>query len=87
MDIMSTVSLSEARNRFKDVIEQASKAPIRVTNTDGSCVVILNSAEYDHLITIEDAVWGMRAKAADAGGFLGHEESMALIRSRLEEAE
>jgi prevent-host-death family protein len=82
---MVTISATEAKNRLGEYIEQAHRAPVMVQKAGRNSVVIVDSAEYERLVAMEDAYWGERAMAAKEAGYLSPEESMAFIQQRLAE--
>ena len=85
MGTMLTISATEAKNRLGEYIDRAHRAPVLVQRAGRDSVVIIDSAEYERLMAVEDAYWGMRAMAAKEEGFLSAEESIAFIQKRLAE--
>ena len=85
MNKLLTITATDAKNRLGEYIEQAHREPVRVQKSGRNSVVIVDSAEYDRLISIEDAYWGMKAKLAEASGFLGTNAAMEFVQGRLNE--
>ena len=72
---MKTMSAKDAEARFDQFIDAAQQEPVVVTKEDHPVGVFLS---IDHL---EDTIWGERAKAAHAEGYLTVEESAALLNA------
>ena len=72
---MKTMSAKDAEASFSQFIEAAQLEPIVVTREDRPIGVFLS---IDHL---EDIVWGEKAKAAHAEGYLTVEESAAILNA------
>lgn len=70
---MKTMSAKDAEARFDQFIVAAQQEPVLIAKEDRSIGVFLS---MDHL---EDAVWGEKAKAAHAEGYLAVEESAAVL--------
>lgn len=72
---MKTMSAKDAEARFDQFINTAQQEPVVVTKEDHPVGVFLS---IDHL---EDTIWGEKAKAAHAEGYLTVEESAALLKA------
>lgn len=72
---MKTMSANDAKARFDQFIDTAQQEPVVVTKKDHPVGVFLS---IDHL---EDTIWGEKAKAAHAEGYLTVEESAALLNA------
>ena len=73
---------TEVKNRFGEFMDKAQKEPVEVEKTGRKYAVLLSYEEYERLRALEDAYWGARAKQAEAGGFVGTEESMKLLEAK-----
>ena len=80
---MQTVTATELKNRFGQIIDRACREPILVQSHGRDMVVILDHAEFDRLRRLEDAYRVRRAEEALQSGFLTPEETMAKLQSRL----
>ncbi len=83
---MRSVTATEAKNQFGQVIESALTAPVTITKTGRKLAVLMSWAEYERLQALEDAAWGQRAAEAEAEGYLGAAATRKYLRSRLRRA-
>lgn len=74
---MKTMTAAEAKNRFGEFLDTARREPVVVTKNRRPVGVFLS------LEDLEDTIWAERARQAEASGFLGVEESEALIERLL----
>ena len=58
---MTSMTATEAKNKFGELADQARSGPIAVTRSGRPVMVILSAEEFDHLAEIEDRYWGERA--------------------------
>ena len=70
---MKTMSAEDAKASFDQFIDTAQQEPVVVTKEDHPVGVFLS---IDHL---EDIIWGEKAEAAHAEGYLTVEESTAVL--------
>ncbi len=82
---MMTVTATDLKNRFGQIVDQARREPVMIQNHGRDAVVILDHAEFERLCRLEDAYWIARADEAIKSGFLGPEETMRRIQARLSE--
>lgn len=59
---MITVTASEVKNKFGQIMEQARREPVLVQSHGRNSVVILDHVEYERLRRLEDLRLGERAK-------------------------
>lgn len=85
MAIMTNKSITatEAKNRFADLVDQAHVDPITLTRNDRAVAIMLSPAEYARLTISDDAYWGEQAKKMDAGAFLSPAESQSFLTTIL----
>lgn len=72
---MKTMSAEDVEARFGQFLDAAQLEPVVVTKKNRPVGVFLS---LDHL---EDTVWGEKAKAAHAEGYLSVEESAAILNA------
>ena len=58
---MTTMTATEAKSRFGELVEKAQIEPIRVSKSGRDAVVILSAEEYDRLSELDDRYWGEQA--------------------------
>lgn len=76
---------TEAKNKFGKFLDEAQRAPVTVESNGRPRAVLLSYDEYQRLRALEDSVWLQRAAEAEGSGYLGGDETMALLRGRLGE--
>jgi antitoxin Phd len=67
---MLTLTATDAKTRFGQVLESALTEPVAIEKNGRELAVVVSSQEYHRLQEAEDALWGIRAKMAEAGGML-----------------
>ncbi len=78
-----SITATEAKNRFADLVDLARTEPITITRNDRAVAVVLSPTEYSRLMASDDAYWGEQAKKAKAGDFLSKAESSEFLNSIL----
>ena len=78
MSGLLTISATEAKNSFGKCIEHAHREPVCVQRTGRNSVVIIDYAEYERLMSMEDAYWAMRASMGETSGFIGSDAAMQI---------
>jgi prevent-host-death family protein len=72
---MLTLTATDAKTRFGQVLQSALVEPVAIEKNGHQLVFVVSSQEYRRLQEAEDALWGIRAKMAEAGGFLTQKQS------------
>ena len=72
---MLTLTATDAKTRFGQVLQSALVEPVAIEKNGRELAFIVSSKEYHRLQEAEDALWGIRAKMAEAGGFLTAKQS------------
>ncbi len=78
-----SITATEAKNRFADLVDQARTEPITITRNDRAVAIVLSPTEYARLTASDDAYWGAQAEKASAGDFLSPTESQAFLNTIL----
>ena len=78
-----SITATEAKNRFADLVDLARTEPITITRNDRAVAFVLSPAEYSRLIVSDDAYWGEQAKKASTGDFLTTAKSSEFLNSML----
>lgn len=74
---MKTMTATDAKTRFGQMLDDAMLAPVAIEKSGRSVAVLVSSQEYQRLHDAEDAMWGFRARMAEANGFLSGMEQTA----------
>jgi prevent-host-death family protein len=70
---MKTFTAAKAKNNFGQLLDTAQREPVVITKNDRPVGILMSMQDF------EDKLWAERAEAAHREGYLGHEDSMALI--------
>lgn len=78
-----TITATEAKNRFADLVDLARTEPVTITRNDRAVAIVLSPAEYARLTTSDDAYWGEQAKRASVRDFISPTESQEFLNTIL----
>ena len=78
-----SITATEAKNRFADMVDLARLEPLTITRNDRAIAVVLSPAEYAKLVASDDRYWGEQAKKALGKDFLSARESQDTLNSIL----
>lgn len=70
-----TMSASEAKNNFGELLEFARKRPVKIERNGRPVAVVLSAEEFERMEALEDAWWANQAELAMKDGFLNQDES------------
>ncbi len=70
-----TMSASDAKNNFGDLLESARSNPVKIERNGRAVAVVVSLEDFERMEAMEDAWWGRQAEEALKEGFLGEEES------------
>ena len=76
---MKSLSVSEAKNSFGEILDLSKREPVCIKEEGLDVAVLLSMEEYERLNELEDQWWAIRAVEAAKNGFIGAEESAALV--------
>ncbi len=72
---MKTVSASDAKSHFGELLDTAIAEPVAVKRGKREVAVVLSWAQYERLKALEEAEINRQSRAAENGPFLSAEES------------
>jgi prevent-host-death family protein len=78
-----SITATEAKNRFAELVDLARVEPVTITRNDRAVAVVLSPAEYSRLVTSDDVYWGEQAKQTNAKDFLSAGESQEFLTTIL----
>jgi prevent-host-death family protein len=78
-----SITATEAKNRFADLVDLARTEPVTITRNDRVVAVVLSPTEYARLTTSDDAYWGEQAKRVSASDFISATESQDFLKTIL----
>ena len=78
-----SITATEAKNRFADLVDLARTEPVTITRNDRAVAVVLSPAEYARLTTSDDAYWGEQAARLDRDDFMSPAESQDFLKTIL----
>ena len=73
----------EAKNHFGQLLTAARREPVTVDKNGKPIVVVLSTEEYQRFEQVEDELLALKAKLAFEEGFIGAEESEAVLKDLL----
>jgi len=82
---MKIISSTECKTRLGEYLETVRSEPITIEKTGRPVAVLLSQAEYERLVSLENAYWRERAKEAEESGYIGSEKSAKLLSKALDE--
>ncbi len=80
---MNTITATEAKNRFADLVDTARTQPVTITRNDRAVAVMVSPSEYSRLLASDDVYWGEQAKNAKKEAFLSSNESQDFLTTIL----
>ena len=85
---MQRITSTEFKGRLGHYLASTREEPLLVEKSGEPLAVVLSPLEYQQMQEIEDLYWLARAEAAEERGeWIGHDEAVRLLASRLSEAE
>ena len=80
----TTVSASDAKQKFGQIIDAARIAPVVINKSGKPSVVMISFERFEELQAMEDAYWIAQATAGIASGFLGAEKTAEVLKEKLD---
>jgi prevent-host-death family protein len=74
---MKTITAAKAKNNFGEFLDMAQREPVIVTKNDRPVGIFMSFQDF------EDRIWAERADEAHRQGYIGVEESEALLQQML----
>ncbi|MGL4438791.1 MAG: type II toxin-antitoxin system Phd/YefM family antitoxin [Bosea sp. (in: a-proteobacteria)] len=74
---MKTITAAHAKNHFGKFLDMAQREPVIVTKNDRPVGIFMSFQDF------EDRIWAERADEAHKEGYIGAEESEALLQKWL----
>jgi len=65
---------------LEEYLESVHSVPISIEKDGNSVAVLISHAEYERLVSFENAYWLKRAKEAETSEYIGVDQSMKLIK-------
>jgi prevent-host-death family protein len=78
-----SLTATEAKNRFGDLVELARAEPVTIMRNDRPVAVVLSPSEYARLTANDDAYWGEQAEVLSKRDFMSAKDSQAFINDIL----
>ena len=82
-----TVTASDAKNRFAELIDNARREPVTVTRNNRAVAVLLSPEEFTRLSALDDSYWGKKATTVKNSDFLTPAASKKLLTVLLHETD
>lgn len=71
----TTLPATIAKTQFAELIGTAAHTPVTITRNNRAVAVVLSPAEYQRLMSQDDAYWGEQAEKVQKHEFLSSQES------------
>ena len=78
-----TMSASDAKNNFGELLEFARKNPVKIERNGRPVAVVISHEEFQRMEAIEDAWWVKQAEEASKEGFLDQKQSEDFLAEML----
>lgn len=83
---MKTLTATELRHKFGEVVEGLKLEPVLVEKSGRPVAVILSYEDFQRFEDLEDAWWGEQARKAASERLLSAKETMSWVEERMNEA-
>lgn len=80
---MKTATATDIKNRFGEYLQSAIREPVLIEKTGKPVAVLMSLDDYERLSALEDAYWIMKAREAEAEGYLGVAATKKFIKSSI----
>jgi prevent-host-death family protein len=77
------VSVTKFKKQLDTYLEAAEFEPVIIEKSRGKKFALISYDMYERLVALEDALWGERAKQAEARGYVSQEEIKRLLERAL----
>lgn len=74
------VSATEFKRKLGQYLDAAERSPVIIKKSGRVKSVLISNELYQKFMALEDAFWTQRAKQAEAGGYLGEDETDKLLK-------
>jgi len=74
------ISTAHLQNRLGQYLDLAATEPVIVEQTGTPLVAMISYQVYQHLLELEDLVWGQQALVAEQEGYLSAEDTLRLLQ-------
>ncbi|MGD9209613.1 MAG: type II toxin-antitoxin system Phd/YefM family antitoxin [Desulfobacteraceae bacterium] len=74
------VNATEFKRKLGQYLDEAERNPVIIKKQGRAKSVLMSYSMYTKLMALEDAYWAEQAKKAEAGGYLGEEETNKLLK-------
>jgi prevent-host-death family protein len=78
-----TMSASEAKNNFGELLGLAQKNPVKIERNGRPVAVMISYEEFERMEAMEDAWWAKQAEEASKEGFLDQKQSEDFLAEML----
>ncbi len=74
------VTATEFKRKLGQYMDAAERGPVVIKKSGRVKSVLISSQLYENFLAMEDAYWAQQAKQAEAGGYLGEDETEKLLK-------
>ena len=80
---MNKYTATEAKDHFGELIDDSRTAPVKIVRNNKEVAVVISIEEYHRLMALEDSWLAAKAKQASTEGYIGKNNSEALLERML----
>jgi prevent-host-death family protein len=74
------VTATEFKQKLGQYLDASERGPVIIKKSGRVKSVLISKQLYERFLTMEDAYWAQQAKLAEAGGYLGEDETEKLLK-------
>jgi prevent-host-death family protein len=74
------VTATEFKRKMGQYMDAAERNPVIIKKSGRVKSVLISSELYEKFLALEDAYWAQLAKQAEAGGYLGEDQTEKLLK-------
>ena len=76
------VTATEFKRKLGQYLDAAERNPVIIKKSGRVKSVLISSEMYETFLTMEDAFWAERARQAEAGGYIGEDETVRILKRK-----
>lgn len=77
------VTATEFKQKIGQYLDASERGPVIIKKSGRVKSVLISNRLYERFLAIEDAYWAQQARLAEAGGYLGEDETEKMLKQIL----
>lgn len=74
------VTATEFKQKLGQYLDASERGPVIIKKSGRVKSVLISNRLYERFLAMEDAYWAQQARLAEAGGYLGEDETEKLLK-------